>query len=312
MKPWLFRGCAVALGLLALLLAVAGYQAWAFLNPLSEHQLEVAGETRSYALFVPPDHNPDTGKLPLVIALHAFMDSAEGMRRLTGLDAVAGRERFLVAYPNGRWRHWRVQARQQAGVEEDIRFIDGLIARLVETRGADPHRVYLTGASNGAMMAHLLACAIPGKVAAIAPCYGTLTRAAAERAETPLPMPVLMMHGTDDPIVRWGGGDDTWYGQPGYDSVEKTVAFWVERNGCETASKTAALPDTAPEDGAIAREIRHRQCLAGAEVILIRIEGGGHTWPGSDFNPAGETVGTVCQDFNASQRIWRFFQAHRR
>ena len=41
---------------------------------------------------------------------------------------------------------------------------------------------------------------------------------------------------------------------------------------------------------------------------LIRIDGGGHTWPGGiQFLPA-LLIGTVNHDINAGEAAWRFFQ----
>jgi hypothetical protein len=61
--------------------------------------LTVDGQRRRFLLHTPPGHRR-TERLPLVVVLHMARDGADGktIRDLTGLDATADRERFLVAY----------------------------------------------------------------------------------------------------------------------------------------------------------------------------------------------------------------------
>ena len=46
----------------------------------------------------------------------------------------------------------------------------------------------------------------------------------------------------------------------------------------------------------------------GAEVVLIEIEGGGHTWPGLKA-PTG-LLGNSTLDVSANDLMWEFFQKH--
>jgi len=50
----------------------------------------------------------------------------------------------------------------------------------------------------------------------------------------------------------------------------------------------------------------------GAEVILDTVVGGGHTWPGGIQYAPARMIGRTKRDFDASEAIWEFFQAHRR
>src|SRR5262245_8759826 len=58
----------------------------------------VGGSVRHYLIHLPPDHS-DRAPMPLVIALHAAGSSAAEFRRYAGLDRIADREGFAVAYP---------------------------------------------------------------------------------------------------------------------------------------------------------------------------------------------------------------------
>jgi polyhydroxybutyrate depolymerase len=45
-------------------------------------------------------------------------------------------------------------------------------------------------------------------------------------------------------------------------------------------------------------------------VALLRLEGGGHTWPGGAQYLPAMLVGRVCRDFDATAVIWEFFRRH--
>ena len=47
------------------------------------------------------------------------------------------------------------------------------------------------------------------------------------------------------------------------------------------------------------------------DVVLEKVIGGGHTWPGSPFGVAIEgSVGHTTMSISANEVIWQFFQAH--
>jgi polyhydroxybutyrate depolymerase len=48
----------------------------------------------------------------------------------------------------------------------------------------------------------------------------------------------------------------------------------------------------------------------GSEVVLIEIDGGGHTWPGQ--KPIVSALGESTMDISANDLMWEFFQKHPR
>lgn len=267
-----------------------------------------ANGIRTAIIHVPTQTDPQ-GPVPLVISLHGMLNTPEGSRKQTEFDALADREGFVVAYPDARNSFWNVLTTRRDA--DDILFITGLIDHMVATHGVDPTRVYLTGTSNGAMMVHAIARAIPERLAAIAPAFGALSRMI-ERAGAPgVPMPTLIIHGTADYIFRWNGGGSSGFGLPWYASVPETVAFWTVNNGCSEVTETGMLPDTDPTDGTTAGRTVYGGCADGAEVVLYTVFGGGHNRPGSLHNPMGG-YGRVCMDFNATEVMWAFFKGHSR
>lgn len=259
--------------------------------------IEVDGLQRTFVLHVPLNLSAPA---PLVLVLHPFLGSGRQMQRGTGLDAVANREGFIVAYPNGRQRRWNVGAFGEGGVD-DVAFLDALIDHIAAHHPVDRSRVYLTGGSNGGMMAQYYTCVRPERVAAVAPIFGTLPRATAALCPPGPPKPALFIHGTEDPVLPYEGG-----GEGAVLSVEENVAFWTARNGCPGTTAEAALPDTDPCDGTTTRRVAFTGC--GADVELYIVEGGGHTWPGGAPDFPRWIVGRTARDFSASEVIWAFFR----
>jgi poly(3-hydroxybutyrate) depolymerase len=70
-----------------------------------------------------------------------------------------------------------------------------------------------------------------------------------------------------------------------------------------------AVPDKA-EDGMKSTRKAWSGGKEGSEVVLIEIDGGGHTWPGMD--PPMDSLGKSTKDFAANDLMWEFFKKHPR
>jgi len=88
----------------------------------------------------------------------------------------------------------------------------------------------------------------------------------------------------------------------------RTVAAWAKANGCPSTPKVEDLPDRA-DDGATVQRHTYGPGREGSEVVVYRIEGGGHTWPGSRQGLAG-MLGPTTRDISANEIIWAFFNRH--
>ena len=271
------------------------------------HALDVNGTSRHYVLRVPAStENPR----PLVLVLHGGGGHGENAERMTGFTPIARREGFIVAYPegSGRLRHalltWNAGHCCGYAMEkqvDDVAFLRTLIDHLVANAGADPHRVYVTGMSNGAMMAHRAGIALAGKVAAIAPVVGTLF---GDEAPPDRPVSLLAINGAQDASVPPAGGApggrfaSSWDGMPALPAATQGE-FWAKANGC---SPTA----TATTKGAVSRW--RYACPNGLSVERVLVADNGHAWPGGVAgNRRGDTPSTA---FAASEEIWQFFRTH--
>ena len=86
-------------------------------------------------------------------------------------------------------------------------------------------------------------------------------------------------------------------------SIPEAAAAWAVRNGCEAE----------PTEETVADDVNELvfPCPPGAEAELYVVEGGGHTWPGSDFDDSiVDIVGYVTHSISANEIMWAFFQDH--
>ncbi len=265
------------------------------------------GRERSYILYVPA--SVDWSKpVPLVFVFHGGTGNARSAIKMSGFNAVADQHGFLVVYPDGTGRRsddilltWNAGSccgyAQEENVD-DVGFVRDMAADVQTLANVDVKRIYATGLSNGAMLSQRLACEASDLFAAVAPVAGTLNFASCSPTQ---PISVIEFHGTADEHVPYDGG----YGPKSlvnvdFASVQKSVGFWTQFDGCNPQSQTNSFDD-----------IQHEVwtgCTGSTSVELYTILDGGHAWPGGAGGWAGSDQPT--QTISASQLIWEFFAAH--
>jgi polyhydroxybutyrate depolymerase len=153
-------------------------------------------------------------------------------------------------------------------------------------------------------MANRLACDRADLIAAVAPVSGTLGSAVG--CAPSRPVAVLQTHGTADPVVPFNGGLMT--GRGGISDIVAAPALaarWREINGCPGAPVEVVLP------GEVHR-FTSAGCAAGTDVVFMRVDGGGHTWPSGLFSLPEAAVGPATAAVNASEASALFFDANGR
>ncbi|MBR0720622.1 alpha/beta hydrolase family esterase [Bradyrhizobium manausense] len=281
--------------------------------------IDVNGVMRSYTVQLPAK-KPS----PLVIVLHGKTQRGADMVARTAWPQVAKREGFAAVFPDGLNHAW-ADARTKAGPAlrgpppgtDDVAFIAKLVEKLVANGTADPHRVYVAGISNGGAMAMTLLCARADLFAAGASVIMNLTDEAAVTCHPSRPLPMLLMNGTADPLVPYEGGHgSSYFAADGFWSTEETLAFWRKLNGCEIDDADVAdLPDKTSMDQSAVTRISSR-CPKGHDVVLYRINHGGHRMPGFAADArfpkiATRLLGPQNSDIDGAETIWSFFSRFR-
>lgn len=298
----------VVLGLCAALLPAA-------CSPNPVYRLRHEGRLRTYAVHVPADANAKN-PLPIVLVLHGGGGSGARIARHTGFDAVADREGFLVVYPDGVRGHWNDGRGSQDYAHrvnvDDVGFLEALIDTVAEQFNGDANRVFMTGPSNGGMMTYRFACERPERLAGVAPVIACVPEPIAGACAGETALPALIINGTEDPLVPFGGGGvQVGNRESGrVISAPDSAALLAQRNGCGETPAETVLPDIDPDDGTTVRLYHYGNCAENAEVIFYVIEGGGHTWPGGRQYGPEPLVGRVSRELNATETIWTFFAEH--
>jgi polyhydroxybutyrate depolymerase len=234
-----------------------------------------------------------------VLNFHGFGGTAQQQELYTGFVDIAEREGFILVTPDGtnRPQRWYIYGKWERGYVDDFAFVEDLIDEVSASACVDPSRIYATGMSNGAGLSSLLACK-SDRIAAIAPVAGSPYSELLCR--TTGPTPVVAYHGTEDTLVPFNGGNGGRLGLP-VTPVRENMRGWAEHNGCDmTLHSERIAADVVVE--------RYTNCDQGADVVLYVIEGGGHTWPGSDREI--RWLGKTTQSIDASELIWSFFASH--
>lgn len=260
--------------------------------------LTFGGLQRTYVLHVPP--GPPNG---LVINLHGAGMNGGQQAALTDYNAMGDRYGFVVAYPDGidsTWADGRGASEPDRRGVDDVGFLSALIGQLSRDYGIPAGRVFVTGMSAGGFMANRLVCERADLVTAIAPVAGTL--GSAIPCAPSRPVSVMAVHGTADPVVPFDGG--TMNGRGGTSDIVSAPALaerWRELDRC---------PGPLVADPAATGEIQQMTaagCAGNTEVTLVRINGGGHTWPAGRFALPADVVGPTSFAIDASVASAQFF-----
>jgi polyhydroxybutyrate depolymerase len=279
--------------------------------------IKVGELSRTYYLHAPTTL-PTEKAVALVIAFHGGSGTGRQIERESKFSDLADREGFLVAYPDGVGKSWNdgrgIQAiPAQRDNVDDLAFVTALIDDVAKDHQVDGKRVFATGISNGAMFSHYLAANLSSQLAAIAPVVGGMPESTSEKFMPENPVAVLILQGTDDPLVPYKGGDVTppWARKRGkIVATEYAARLWAEHNGSQREAIMEELADKDPKDGCRVQKYTYPQGKDGTEVVLYRFEGGGHTWPnGVQYLPE-KIIGRVCRDIDGAEVIWTFFAAH--
>jgi len=279
------------------------------------------GRVRDFLIHLPENFN-SFKTYPLVIALHGGNGKAKRFNRSTRyrFNELADEENFIVVYPQGIDRSWNDHKdRNSFGKArkenvDDVGYISKLIDHLINKYQADPQRVFACGISNGGLMSATLAAKLPDKILAIGMVSSNFSKVYLEEMEDnpPAPFPIIIIHGTEDPIFPYEEGFISVFNKNRGDiaGVDKSVSYMLDLNRNSSTAIETILPDTNLNDDCNSVRIQYPNTeYPKLKVELVKVYRGGHTWPGGHQYLPKRLIGLVTKDFNAADELWRFFKS---
>lgn len=267
---------------------------------LTSRELAIDGVRRTYLVYLPATADPKA-PLPLVLVFHGYTMSGRKMFDVTGYAALADAEGFAVAFPDGQggpdstaapWNVGTPVCPSYAGPPpvapgDDFAFIDAMTADVAADQCVDAQHVFVTGFSMGGYFSHHAGCMRPD-VRAIGPHSGgthDLAGCASEKK------PVIMFHGSSDPVIPAGCDDPSAAQVPG---AEAAAQAWVEHNGCGLAATTTTVTNGTCK--------LYLGCPDGGQVELCTFTAMGHCWAG------GPGIYGCATYADATRLEWQFWK----
>lgn len=277
--------------------------------------ITVDGRHREYIIHLPTNYQ-NTTKLPVLFGLHGGGGTDENTIKFYNLNGLADKNGFIVVYPQAVSKSWTIpgfSARTKGAdtTVDDVHFISVLLDTIIQYYKGDSTNVFTTGISRGGEFSLYLAYKLSARIKAIAPVCASMPKTVLDYYTYSHPTPVLLINGTHDPLIPYEGGYGKYLenNQPGagFDmaSTDDLVKLITSLNKCGAAPVITDMPDKDVYDGCTATKFTYS--CGTMNVILIKVQNGGHTWAGGKQYLPKFMIGNVCRDFNAEDEVFNFF-----
>jgi polyhydroxybutyrate depolymerase len=201
---------------------------------------------------------------------------------------------------------------------DDFQMVEDLIASLESNYTLNLDDICIGGFSNGAIFTYNLICNFnspdstrPYSFKSFAIVSGAMEEGQANISDCPIAaeVPAILFHGTQDPVIAFGGGNIPAPVNITSEDTETTLDFWAtEVNNCSENPTTTSLPDVVTETPTSSTvELLEYDCSSSPNTQFYRIEGGMHAWPGG--NAQLDLFQSRNMDINASELIAEFFDS---
>jgi polyhydroxybutyrate depolymerase len=260
---------------------------------------------------------PSEPGAPLLVVFHGLGMNGKNMAAFTGLAQRGPALGFAVVFPDGWDEVWdgggRLPGRD--GVD-DPGFIRALVAALIAEGVARDGPVSLVGISNGALFAEHLGRHALLAVSGLVLVSGTTTKASRDGPPRPgQQAAVLCFEGTGDPTMPYEGGRIGGRGFLGMIAAHRArqrretgdgrVAVAAERVALDSAAGNGGPAELSaeplPPDRTDLPVTKLSSSAPGRPaVVLYRIEGGGHGWPGGPQEMPSRLIGPIPSELDAT------------
>jgi polyhydroxybutyrate depolymerase len=282
---------------------------------VSRESVQVGDRTRT--MTVVRHQQPGSGTVPVVLVFHGSMQTAKVIRSFTAntFDQIGAPSGAIVVYLDGYKRHWndaRIVNTSAARTDhvDDVAFTAAAIDLLVRRFNGDTSQVYAIGFSNGGQLVMRLIHEIPSALAGAAILCATQSVPENFAPDRPKeqPLPVMFLHGTQDPISPYSGGMAKMVRllPRGLGlSAHETAAYYAHRNGITSAP--AVTPLTSAEKGPTRVDRTDYRQPDRLPVTLYTVHGGGHSIPGPKSVTPRFLMGRTDHTLDTAQAISEFF-----
>ncbi len=283
---------------------------------LAKGSMEVNGLKRTYQAYIPKDLPKSAS---LVMVMHGSGEHAPQIRIGTGygFERLADQHGFAVIYPNSASFDWNDCSKTGDftvnGAEvDDVGFLTALADKFIAEQGIHPGHVFATGVSAGGFMALRLALEAPTRFRAVAAVSANVPAPENFKCKPAAQVTsVMIMNGTDDPLVPFAGGEVNLLGlfykggnvRPSQDSAQ----YFVNRNQLIGAPETKT---TDVADGVRVQRMlwnKGKESEPHTEVELVAIHGGGHGLP-QPYAKRPRLLGPSPMAPDGTEVIWGFFE----
>jgi polyhydroxybutyrate depolymerase len=127
----------------------------------------------------------------------------------------------------------------------------------------------------------------------------------------------MHIHSVDDPRALYGGGLATPYPLTTirifHQPVDDMLQRWAEHDGCPREPRISRPVHGAKGDERhTATRYSYGPCRDATKVVLWKLTGAGHVWPGGQRDYLPLLLGTSSSVIDANEEMWRFFSRFRR
>lgn len=255
----------------------------------------------------------------LIFVIHGSTATPAVMQTSTGyvFDKLADENKdAIIVYPAGYGKYWN-DCRKAGTYEtkkmniDDVGFFGKMIGFFKQNYDIDTTEVFAVGHSNGGQMCYKLAKEKPLWFKGIAAISASLPVAENDDCyDLHLPISVLVINGTGDPINPYNGGEviaGDGQKRGAVISTDATIRTWITTNHCDTIATINQFADINITDHSTAISYLYKG--NNKKVELVKIINGGHVIPTGSFNQWPKQLGIVNKDIDAPKIIWDFFYA---
>ena len=263
----------------------------------SNETFEFDSNTREYQLYIPSSYS-ENSLSPLMFNFHGGNGTSQGQIAISDMRDLADENNFILVYPQAiadptddGSLNWIFKGDSD---HDDIYFIDALISELSEEYQIDLERVYVCGYSLGGEFVYELLCRLNNKIAAGVAVARTMGQYQYENCNPQHPTAIMTILGTEDYESNYNGV--VYDGITYYISADDTHQYWADFNNTENEPNETELPNYSNTDGTTVTKRVWENGDSCVVVSELRVNGGGHDWPGSFGN----------MDIDSDTEIWNF------